>query len=77
MCAKGRFGDVFESNTDLVVAGLEVQLREDGCFVQFIQEFINDWYGKFIGNGRLIKSAVVDAKSPAPVLADQENQTRI
>jgi len=52
----------------LVIAGAEVQLGEELRTMQLIKEFVDDGDGESILDGEGIKSAVVYAKPPSPVL---------
>jgi len=42
MRAERRLGDVFSAHEDLVVPGTEVQLREEACAEELVEEFVDD-----------------------------------
>ena len=46
-----RFGHVIRMYTNLVVPGAEIQLRKEASTTEFIQKFLDHWYGKFVLHG--------------------------
>lgn len=59
--------------SDLVVAGAEVQFGEPGRAVKFVQEFFDDRYRVFGDQCEGVEVRVIDAQAPCPIFFLDQN----
>jgi hypothetical protein len=75
--AECRLLNVVHMHADLVVARAEVQLGEEACAVEFVEQLIDDRDRELVLYCAAIESSVVDAEAPgAVVFLDEENGRR-
>jgi hypothetical protein len=64
MRAESRLVDVPSAHTDLVVAGAHVELGEEACVVQFIEQIVEHLDREQVLGSDGIEEAIVDAEAP-------------
>jgi hypothetical protein len=64
MSSKGSLGNVYLFHTYLVVARTKIEFSKQLGATQFIQEVINDRYGKFFFNDKFVEGMEVRTHSP-------------
>jgi hypothetical protein len=73
--AEGRLFDVQRVHLHLMVAGAKVELGEECCAVQLIQQFLDHGDWELILHGGGVQRPVIDAKALGVVaLLDQQHQ---
>ena len=65
---KCRLGHVFGMDADLVVPRSEIELREESCAVELVQEFLNHGDGELILDRGRVERAVIHVEPPGGVL---------
>jgi hypothetical protein len=61
VCAERCFRNVLRLHPDLVISGTKVELGENGCTMELVQQLINDLNRKFVFNNIVVKSPVIHA----------------
>jgi len=64
MCAERRLVHVTRPHADLVVPGSQVELGEEACPVELVQQLVDDWDGECVLDGERVQRTVVDAEPP-------------
>lgn len=58
---------IFEGHPYLVIPGMQVNFREHGGTMKFIQQFVNGGDGKTVHDGDGIETTVINTKSPGAI----------
>lgn len=75
MSAKCRLVDVLRAHAHLMVPQAQVELGEEPCAVEFVEQLIDDMDQERVFDRERIQLAVVDAESPRLVLLlDEEDR---
>lgn len=77
VCLKCSFVLLSFCQSDLVIAGAQIELGEPTRPCQFVQNILNYWHGVLADDSHRIQSPVIDTHAPGTVLLlDQNNRRR-
>jgi len=65
--AKGGLVYVGRGDTDLMVAGTEVDLGENGGTMKFIEKLVYGGYGEAVADGDGVEATIVNTKAPCTI----------
>jgi len=76
MSSECGLGDVIRMHTNLVIPAAQVELGEEDCTLELVQQFFDNGYGELVAHRLVVQGAVVHTESPGAIAFAHQQDRR-